>query len=175
MGMNDLLYNTALLLIQVKSALVQVLLWVLLAAAALSACIISSGPSSEFYARPLTSVASDFPLRMRVVSRRRLGDKTSRSLQDAAQSAPRKMRSGQSFTWRGPGVLATLLLWLSLLQTLRGQLDTADKQALLDLHNELRGSVGGANILQSVSVGLRGSLTSACVASCTCTGGPCVQ
>lgn len=56
--------------------------------------------------------------------------------------------------WRGPRVLATLLLWLSLLQTLRGQLDTADKQALLDLHNELRGSVGGANILQSVSGGL---------------------
>ena len=42
-------------------------------------------------------------------------------------------------------------LWVSTLPFIHGQLSTADKQSLLDLHNELRGAAGGANILQSVS------------------------
>ena len=33
-----------------------------------------------------------------------------------------------------------------------GQLKTSEKQYLLDLHNELRGTAGGANIVQSVSM-----------------------
>ena len=47
--------------------------------------------------------------------------------------------------------LVALGLWLALGSYVHAQLKTADKQALLDLHNARRGSVGGANILQSVS------------------------
>lgn len=44
-------------------------------------------------------------------------------------------------------------LWLIMLTSpAHGQLSTADKQTLLNLHNRLRGSVGGANMLQSVSI-----------------------
>lgn len=48
-------------------------------------------------------------------------------------------------------VLALLFLCLSVLPAIYGQLSTAEKQTLLDLHNKLRGSAGGANIVQSVS------------------------
>lgn len=44
------------------------------------------------------------------------------------------------------------------LPTVLGQLKTAEKQALLELHNELRGTAGGANIVQSVSVYIAASI-----------------
>ena len=52
----------------------------------------------------------------------------------------------------GKVLLVTLNLWVTLASLVHGQLSTADKQALLDLHNRLRGEAGGADILQSVSV-----------------------
>ena len=49
--------------------------------------------------------------------------------------------------------LVPLCLVVSVLPTVCGQLSTNEKQALLDLHNELRGAAGGADIVQSVSTG----------------------
>ena len=50
--------------------------------------------------------------------------------------------------------LAALCLCVSVLPTIHGQLSTNEKQALLDLHNELRGAAGGADVVQSVSARL---------------------
>ena len=47
--------------------------------------------------------------------------------------------------------LAFLYLCLSVFPDTYGQLSTTQKQRLLNVHNELRGSAGGANIVQSVS------------------------
>ena len=50
------------------------------------------------------------------------------------------------------GKYVFLIVWVLLLPAfVCGQLSTAEKQALLELHNELRGSAGGANLVQSVS------------------------
>lgn len=50
------------------------------------------------------------------------------------------------------GIFFASLYMCVFLPTVFGQLQTAEKQAILDLHNELRGTAGGANIVQSVSI-----------------------
>lgn len=45
----------------------------------------------------------------------------------------------------------SVYLSVSLSPYVHGQLNTVEKQTLLDLHNELRGAAGGGNLLQTVS------------------------
>ena len=47
--------------------------------------------------------------------------------------------------------LALVLLALNYLPHTCGQLSTSEKQSLLDQHNAIRASVGGANVVQTVS------------------------